>query len=63
MSRFGRLGSCGWIHSIPDYARAESNPDSIFRTRDETLGLILVYICLDSYAIGLAIYDWNRRLH
>jgi hypothetical protein len=36
-------------------------PDSIFRTRMNTWSN-LVYICFGFYAIGLAIYDWKRRL-
>lgn len=36
-------------------------PDSIFRTRINTLSN-LVYICFGFYAIALAIYDWKRKL-
>lgn len=36
-------------------------PDSIFRTRMNTWSN-LVYICFGFYAIGLAIYDWKRKL-
>jgi hypothetical protein len=36
-------------------------PDSVFRTRMNTWSN-LVYVCFGCYAIGLAIYDWKRRL-
>jgi len=44
----------------PDYAE-QIYPDSIFRTRINTWSN-LVYICFGFYAIGLAIYDWKRKL-
>ena len=36
-------------------------PDSIFRTRMNTWSN-LIYVCFGFYAIGLAIYDWKRKL-
>ena len=44
----------------PQYAE-RIYPDSIFRTRMNTWSN-LVYVCFGFYAIGLAIYDWKRKL-
>jgi len=44
----------------PKYAE-RIYPDSIFRTRMNTWSN-LVYICFGCYAVGLAIYDWKRKL-
>jgi len=47
-----------FIH--PEYGE-QIYPDSVFRTRMNTWSN-LVYVCFGFYAIGLAIYDWKRKL-
>jgi len=47
-----------FIH--PEYGE-QIYPDSVFRTRINTWSN-LVYVCFGFYAIGLAIYDWKRKL-
>jgi hypothetical protein len=44
----------------PEYAE-HIYPDSVFRTRINTWSN-LIYVCFGFYTIGLAIYDWKRKL-
>jgi len=60
LGRFGFLAA--EFHQSLTYCRAESYPEQHLRTRMNTLGLIFVYIVLDSMFIGLAISIGTRRL-